>query len=156
MPGIGKAAGRVSDLVEKGMAHCLDGREALGGRVLEQSCNEVDGFYGRFAEDLVSLGKLGSPRIEDEATTCLAKWVRLDLWKFVLHVVRVHGADLLLGGCAQDLDDLHQLIYARFPRKEGLTEHELCHDTSRGPHIWATGLAIDSFERHREAAAYQF
>ena len=35
----------------------------------------------------------------------------LDLGKLELSVVRVHGMDLLTAGCAQDLDDLHQLVH---------------------------------------------
>ena len=42
----------------------------------------------------------------------LGPWVRLDLRELELRVVGVHGVDLLLGGCAQHLDDLHQLVDA--------------------------------------------
>ena len=37
--------------------------------------------------------------------------MRLDLGKLELCVVGVHGIDLLPCGCAQDLDDLNQLVY---------------------------------------------
>ena len=64
------------------------------------------------------------------AVTYLVERVRLDLGEFVLHVVGIHRLDLLPRRCAEDFDDLHQLVYATFAREERLSQHELRHDTS--------------------------
>lgn len=61
--------------------------------------------------------------------------MRLDLWKLVLHVIRVHGTDLVPRRSSQDLDDLDQLINSRLAREQRLTQHEFGHDTSSGPYI---------------------
>lgn len=63
------------------------------------------------------------------------KGMRLDLRELVLHIIRVHGSDLITSGRAEDLDNFDKLIDARLSREQGLTEHELCHDTSSGPNI---------------------
>lgn len=49
--------------------------------------------------------------------------MRLDLREFVLHVVGVHGTDLLPCRRAQNLDDLYKLINSRFSGEERLSEH---------------------------------
>jgi hypothetical protein len=69
------------------------------------------------------------------AAAYLVEWMRLYLRKLVLHVIRIHGANLLAGRRAQNLDNLDKLVNAGFARKERLTEHELSHDTSSRPHI---------------------
>lgn len=61
--------------------------------------------------------------------------MRLDLGELVLHVVGVHGADLLAGGSSQNLDDLDQLVDAGLSLEKRLAEHELSHDTSGGPDV---------------------
>lgn len=66
----------------------------------------------------------------------LAERVRLDLWELVLHVVGVHGADLIAGGCSQHLDDLYQLVNARLAWEKRLSEHQLCHDATCRPDIY--------------------
>lgn len=66
----------------------------------------------------------------------LVEWVRLDLGELVLHVVGVHGADLLAGGSSQDLDDLNQLVDAGLSLEQGLAKHELSHDASGRPDIY--------------------
>jgi hypothetical protein len=43
----------------------------------------------------------------------LIEWVGFDLWEFVLHVVGVHGANLVASWSAQDLDDLDELVNTR-------------------------------------------
>lgn len=58
-----------------------------------------------------------------------------DLRELVLHVVGVHRLDLLAGGCAEDLDDLDELIDAALSGEEGLSEHELRHDAPGGPYV---------------------
>lgn len=40
----------------------------------------------------------------------LIEGMRLDLREFVLHVIGIHGPDLLAGGSAKNLDDFHQLV----------------------------------------------
>lgn len=61
--------------------------------------------------------------------------MRLNLWELVLHVVGVHGADLLTRRRAQDLDDLDQLVDAGFAGEERLAEHEFRHHTASGPDV---------------------
>lgn len=61
--------------------------------------------------------------------------MRLDLRELVLHVIRIHGLDLLTSGCAEDLDDLHKLIDTTLAGEEGLAKHQLGHDTSSRPDI---------------------
>jgi len=67
--------------------------------------------------------------------THLTERMRLDLRKLVLHVVGVHGANLIPGGCAQHLDDFYELINARLAREQGLPKHEFCHDAAGGPDV---------------------
>ena len=59
----------------------------------------------------------------------------LNRGKFEFGVVLIHGLDLLLGRCTQDLDDFHQLVYPTFTGKERLPEHQLSHNTPCGPNI---------------------
>ncbi len=72
---------------------------------------------------------------ENPWVTNFVERVRLDLGELVLHVVWVHGADLLAGGGPQHLDDLHKLINARLSREQRLTKHQLSHDAAGGPDI---------------------
>lgn len=62
----------------------------------------------------------------------------------MLHVIGVHGANLLTGRGTEHLDDFHQLVNTGFTREERLTEHELSHHTASRPHIYGgishTGL----------------
>ena len=60
----------------------------------------------------------------------LIEWMRLDLWEFVLHIIRVHRLDLVPRWRPQNLDNFDQLIDPTFTRKEGLTEHEFRHHTT--------------------------
>lgn len=64
----------------------------------------------------------------------------LDLWELVLHVVRVHRANLVARGCAEDFDDLHKLIDARLTGEQWLTKHELSHNAASRPDIWCHRL----------------
>ena len=72
----------------------------------------------------------------------LGEGMWLDLGKLVLHVVRVHGADLFAGRGAEHLDNLDELINARLAGEERLTEHQLGHDAAGRPHVCeaATGI----------------
>ena len=65
----------------------------------------------------------------------LAERMGLDLWKLVLHVVRVHSADLIPRWSTQHLDDLDQLVNARLAWEKRLTKHKLGHDASSRPYI---------------------
>ena len=76
-----------------------------------------------------------------ELAMYLTERMRLDLRELVLHVVGVHGADLVSGGCSQHLDDLYQLINARLAREQWLSKHQLCHDATCGPNIYTQILA---------------
>ena len=67
--------------------------------------------------------------------TDLVEGVRLDLRELVLHVVGVHRANLVSCGCAENLDDLDELVNARLTGKERLPKHELSHDTAGRPYI---------------------
>lgn len=114
--GIGEHGVLVTDLIEEGMNHGINRSQALGRRVLEQLGDQINRISVGLAEHL-------------------AERVRLDLGELVLHVVRVHGPDLLASRRAQDLDDLHQLVDARLAGEQWLAQHQLCHDATRRPHI---------------------
>lgn len=75
-------------------------------------------------------------RVGPRDQTYLAEGMRLDLRELVLHVVGVHGADLITGGCSQDLDDLYQLVNARLAWEKRLSEHKLSHDATCRPDIY--------------------
>lgn len=53
----------------------------------------------------------------------------------MLHIVWVHGADLLPSRGSKNLDDFHQLVNSRLSREQWLTKHEFSHHTTRGPHV---------------------
>lgn len=57
--------------------------------------------------------------------------VGFDLWEFMLHIIRVHGLDLLPRRCPQNLDDLYQLVDAALTGEQWLAQHQLSHDASR-------------------------
>lgn len=78
MTRVGESGARIAQLVEEGVDHGIDGREPLGGGILEEARDQLDGVLVGLAEDF-------------------AEGVGLDLGKFVLHVVGVHGADLIAG-----------------------------------------------------------
>ena len=54
----------------------------------------------------------------------------------MLHVIRIHGANLLAGRGPQHLDDFNELINARFSREQWLTKHQFGHDAAGGPDIY--------------------
>ena len=93
------------------MNHGIDCRESLCGSVLEEARDELNGIRISLAENLV-------------------EWVWLDLREFVLHVIWVHGADLISSWSSQDLDDFYQLINSRLPRKQWLAQHQFRHNTA--------------------------
>lgn len=59
----------------------------------------------------------------------------LDLRKLVLHVVGIHGANLISSRRSEDFDDLDQLIDSRLSWEEWLSEHKFRHDTTCGPDV---------------------
>lgn len=93
-----KARVWIAQFVEERVHHGVDGRQALGWCVLEQAGDEIDGIAISLAEDLVER-------------------VWLDLRELVFHVVWVHRANLISRRRAEHLDDLHELVDARFARE---------------------------------------
>ena len=113
----------VAKLVEKRVNHGGHGVDSDGGHILQELGEDVQGLRW----DGLGLENLGPG-------------AGLDLGEGEVGVVGVHGEDLLARGCAQDLDDLHQLIDGRLAREEGLPEHELGHDTPGGPQVNGGGV----------------
>lgn len=66
--------------------------------------------------------------------------MRLDLWEFVFHVVRIHGLDLFASGGAKNFDDLDELVNATVSWEKRLAEHKLGHDAARGPYVNVGGI----------------
>lgn len=73
--------------------------------------------------------------VEESAITDFVKWVRLDLRKFVLHIIWIHSPNLLSGWSSKHFNDFHKLIDARLPGEQWLSKHELCHHATRRPHV---------------------
>jgi len=111
MTRIRKSGRGISQLIKEWVNHSINGRQSLGGSVLEQARNQLNGVRISLAEDLVER-------------------VRLDLREFVLHVVRVHGTNLVSRGRTQNFDNLYQLIDTRLSREQRLTKHQLSHDAA--------------------------
>lgn len=88
----------ITELIEEGVNHGINGTQALSGRVLKELGDQVQSVCICLPEDL-------------------AEGVRLDLGEFVLHIIGVHRSNLFARRCAKDLDDLHQLIDARLARE---------------------------------------
>ena len=53
--------------------------------------------------------------VEESAITDFVKWMRLDLRKLVLHIIRIHSPDLLSGWSTKHFNDFHKLINPRLP-----------------------------------------
>lgn len=135
---VGEPSSRIPQFVEEGMAHGFNGRQPLGRSVFQEGRDEVNGLWGCLAEDLgwVSIDcSLPRQRACDrgketgQSWTYLIEGMGLDLRELVLHVIGVHGANLLPSRGAEHLDDFHQLVNARFPREEGLAQHQFSHHT---------------------------
>ena len=123
---------RISQLVEEGLNHGVNGRQSLRRRILEESGNKVNGVVGRFAKHLDSISRWATTEI---SAAYFIERVRLDLGELMLHVIRIHGPNLVPGGSAKNLYDLHQLIDSRLTREKRLPEHQFCHDAPCGPDI---------------------
>lgn len=126
VPRVGQLGAGIAQFVKEWVNHGIDGRLSLCRRVLEEPGDKIDGVGVGLAEHLVER-------------------VRLDLGELVLHVVRIHSADLLTRRCTEHLDDLNQLVNARFAGEQGLSEHELGHDAAGGPNI-CNQLVRDLFD----------
>lgn len=74
--------------------------------------------------------------------------MRLDLRELVLHVVGVHGANLISSRCSQHLDDLYELVNARLAWEKRLSEHQLCHDATRRPDVCTHTVTISTHSQH--------
>ena len=80
--------------------------------------------------------------------THLVPRVSLDLWELEFCVVRVHFSDLLFGGCAQHLDDLHQLVHPTVPGEDGLTQQQLRKHTPSTPDVCREGGSTFNHTHH--------
>lgn len=130
MPGIWELGVRLAKFVEKRVDHGVDSAQSLSRSVLEQFSYQVDGIRIGLAEDLV-------------------EGMRLDLGELVLHIVRVHGPNLLSRRGTQHLDDFDQLVDTRLAGEERLAQHQFGHDTSRRPHIYIHTLISEVQSRQR-------
>ena len=81
----------IAKLIEERVRASFQGMYPVGGRVLEHLRHKVERL-------------LRCPRPEH-----FTPWMRLDLRKFKLGIVRVHRANLLALGCPEHLNDLDQL-----------------------------------------------
>lgn len=143
-----KASVGIAQLVEERMSHRLDGRQSLRRRVLEQPGDQIYRVGIRLTENLrekwdqshalmgMEMERVLSVTVPIRlGTAYLAERVRLDLRELVLHVVGIHGPDLIPGRCSQNLDDLDKLVDARLAGEERLAQHELGHDAASRPHV---------------------
>jgi hypothetical protein len=73
------------------------------------------------------------PNAHRKANDCRA--CRTHLWELELCVDRVHGLNLRLGGRAEHLDDLDELVDASVAGEEGVTKKQLREHATRGPHV---------------------
>lgn len=112
VPRVLEARVRVAQLVEERVSHSLDRRESLSRRVFEQLGDEVDSRRLRLPEDLKNRFNARNMLSGLQRGTDLLERMRLDLRELVLHVVGVHGPDLVPRGCAEHLDDLDELVDA--------------------------------------------
>ena len=88
----------LAEVVEERLLQALHGFQSLVWIVLQDFVDQVDGF--------VHVGAALAGEYFDQLGG-------LDLWELELGIVGVHGMDLVSTGCAQDLDDLDQLVHAR-------------------------------------------
>ena len=118
---IWELGGWITELVEEWVNHGVGRRQSLSWRILKQARDKIDRVRVCLSEHLV-------------------EWVWFDLWELVLHVVRVHGANLIPGWGSKNLDDLDKLIDTGLSWEEWLSEHQLCHNTARRPHVNFCGV----------------
>lgn len=129
MTRVRQSCARVPQLVEEGVDHGFNRGQALRRSVLEQLGDEIDRVGLGFAEHLTIYISC-VVFVSTFGVANLVEWMGFDLGEFVLHVVGIHGTDLVTGGRSQHFDDLYELINARLAGKQRLSQHELRHDTS--------------------------
>jgi len=139
MTRVGQPSVGISELIEEGLDHSINGRQSLCRRVLEKSRNEVDGIVGRFAEHLNIISQCLRRRTLE---TYFVEWMWLDLRELMFHIIRVHCSNLIPGWGSEHFDDFYQLIDTRFAREKWLPKHQLCHDAPGGPDIFESVSAI--------------
>ena len=122
------------------MSARLQGRPPLGGRVLQDLREQVDGLgRGLGAKDL-------GPRV----------WT--DLREAELNVVAVHCLDLRTARSAEHLDDLDKLVDAAVSGEERLAQEELSENAAHRPHVYTTRARERVRERgeHKRSRAVVF
>jgi hypothetical protein len=129
-----QACAWIPQLIEEGVYHGINSGKTLGRRVLEQFGDQIDRVGISLSEHLMNVSGC-TQRLAINCSTYLTERMRLNLRELVLHVVGVHGADLVSGRRSQDLDDLYELVNTRLAREQWLSKHQLCHDATCGPHI---------------------
>lgn len=70
-----------------------------------------------------------------EVLLYLVPRVCFDLWELELGVIGVHFPNLLLGGGAEDFDDLHQLVNTTVAGEDGLAKQQLRKHATGTPDI---------------------
>jgi len=119
---VGQSRLWVPELVKEGVDHGLDRCEPSGWRVFQKTGNQLQCLWrGPGPEDFV-------------------EGVGFDLGELVLHVIGIHCLDLLPRRCSKYFDNLHKLINATLAREQGLSKHQLGHDTSSRPDIYFVEL----------------
>ena len=152
MAGVGQPSAGISQLIEEGLDHSINGRQSLCRCVLQKSRNEVDGVVGRFAEHLDMISRwLRTHTLE----TYFIEWMWLDLRELMFHIVRVHCPNLIPGWSSKHFDDLYQLIDTRFAREKWLPKHQLRHDAPGRPDIFLESQCdVSRFDRELYVLTY--
>ena len=111
MARIWETSRRIPQLIEERMDHSINCRQSLGWSILQELRDQIDRIRIGLPEHLefCELDSVSNLRL---CRAYLTERMRLDLREFVLHVVGVHGANLVSGRSAEDFDDLHKLINA--------------------------------------------
>ena len=86
--------------------------------------------------NLCGHGQDGFGHSRNLSLTDFVEGMRLDLGKFVLHVVRIHGANLFPSWSPEYFDDFDELVNARLAREQRLSQHEFGKDAASGPNVW--------------------
>lgn len=119
---IGEARSAIPQLVEEGVRAALEGLDAAVGGIRKRRADVVHGLLGGLGPEY------------------LAPLAGFDLGELELGVVGVHGANLLPGRGAEDLDDLDELVDAGIAGEQRLAEKELGADAALGPNVNGGGV----------------
>jgi hypothetical protein len=114
---VGKFRAFVSQLIKKRMRAPFQWFQSPRGCIRERPRDEIHGLIRRLVSENLS------------------PLTALDLRKFELNVVGIHGSYLFFGGRSKHLDDFHQLVDPRVSREKGLAEQEFRTHTSLGPNV---------------------